>query len=147
MKIDRVYFLTLLLIFVSLFFWLAIFRNQGPQLTVAGATYELRIADEDPEKEKGLGGLERLPKDEGMLFVFDRSDYYIFWMKDMNFPLDILWIDDDYKIIYAERNISPDSYPQKFVSQVPAKYVLEINGGQMYENGIQVGSKVEISGL
>ena len=106
-----------------------------------------KIADEVPEKERGLGGVEVLPKNEGMLFVFDRISYHVFWMKDMNFPLDILWIDENDEIIYAERDVSPDSYPQKFVSQFPAKYVLEINGGQMYENGIQVGSKVDISGL
>ena len=79
------------------------------------------------ERQTGLSNRDSLPKDSGMLFLFDRPDIHLFWMKDMNFPIDIFWISEEGKIISIERQISPESFPATFTSSSPAKYVLETN--------------------
>ena len=66
---------------------------------------------------------------EGMLFVFDEQAIQSFWMKDMQFPLDILWIDENKTVVGIERNVSPDTFPQTFSSSQPVVYVLEVNAG------------------
>jgi uncharacterized membrane protein (UPF0127 family) len=100
-----------------------------PTISVDSTTLYLLIADNEPAREKGLGGLAALHPDQGMLFVFDESDFYPFWMKDMQFPIDMIWLDEDYHIVHIEKNISPDSYPTEYVSREKAKYVLEVNAG------------------
>lgn len=80
--------------------------------------------------EKGLGGRFRLAKNHGMLFIFEHADAYCFWMKDMHFPLDILWFNDNYQLVYSQVNVSPGSYPELFCPAANALYVLEVNAGQ-----------------
>lgn len=96
------------------------------------------------EQAKGLGGRELLPKDSGMLFVYNSPAVRLFWMKDMLFPIDIIWIDESKKIINITKNISQDSFPERFSSEMPALYVLEVNAGFVDENSIFVGDFVDI---
>lgn len=81
------------------------------------------------EQLKGLGGRKSLPQDEGLLFVFASQGKQCFWMKDMQFSIDMIWINSDKKIVYVEKNVSPDTFPQIFCPQVNAQYVLEANAG------------------
>lgn len=78
---------------------------------------------------KGLSNKESLSKDEGMLFIFPKDDNYSFWMKDMRFSLDIVWIDAKKLVVGITNNISPNTYPQTFLPPKPIRYVLEINTG------------------
>lgn len=78
-----------------------------------------------------------------MLFVFDRADYHSFWMKDMNFAIDIIWIDESKKIIDITRNAEPESYPNIFKPRLPVRYVLEVTSGWSKENNIQIGAQVD----
>ncbi len=80
-----------------------------------------------------------------MLFVFDKPDIYSFWMKDMLFPIDMIWISEDGKVVYIERDARPESYPNSFIPDAPAKYVLEVNAGFSEKNNLKVGDKVEIN--
>src|SRR3989339_720000 len=70
--------------------------------------------------------------------IFNKIGVYHFWMKDMNFPIDIIWIGEDYKIVYIKENALPESYPEKFNPNQPALYVLEINAGMVSENEIKI---------
>ncbi len=99
---------------------------------------EVAISIED--RIKGLSGRADLSENQGMLFVYDKPDIYSFWMKDMNFPIDIIWIDQDYKIVDIAENISPDSFPQTFQPLKPAQYILEVNAGFSARNGIEIGN-------
>ncbi len=89
----------------------------------------------------GLSGRQSLGNNEGMLFVFDEpSISYCFWMKDMNFSLDMIWLTEDKKVINIARNVSPDTYPdENFCPEAPAKYVLEVNANRAMELGISPG--------
>ncbi len=101
------------------------------------------IASTPKEKERGLGGRDNLARNEGMLFVFDQPGQYPFWMKEMRFPLDIIWIDQNFKIVDIEDDISPNTYPKTFVPGIPAQYILEVNANFTRKNAITIGDSVQ----
>lgn len=104
----------------------------------------VRVADTEQEREIGLSGISKMNQNEGMLFIFPQMGIYPFWMKDMQFPLDIIWIDDEMRIIDIHENIYPESYPKTFISRSPARYVLEMNAGSVLQNGFSLGQIVII---
>lgn len=117
------------------------FLNDKPKLYLGNAEpliYEL--ADTKSERIQGLSDRINLKDNRAMLFVFEESDYHGIWMKDMNFSIDIIWLDDMKHVVYIEESVSPNSYPQVFMPSVPAKYVIETNAGWVEENSLQVGS-------
>ena len=96
---------------------------------VGSKTFMVEIADTPDKQKLGLSGRKSLPRDQGMLFIFDKPGRYGFWMKDMNFPIDIVWFDTDNKIIGVTKNLQPTSYPQVFYPDQEVGSVLEINTG------------------
>lgn len=102
----------------------------------------VEIADDEVAKNKGLGDRACLPINSGMLFSFPEPGLYLFWMKDMRFPLDIVWLDENRKVITVKENINPRTYPQTFTSDQPAQYVLELNAGKAKEYGITLGAQL-----
>ncbi len=106
---------------------------------------KVEIADEPAEYQRGLSGRDSLPPDEGMLFVFESPAQPGFWMKDMAFPIDIIWIGADHKIIAITPSLGVDSYPATFHPPEPVVYVLEVNAGISARNGWLVGDLVEFN--
>lgn len=98
-----------------------------------------QLAQSTLEKEKGLSGREGLGENEGLLFIFDQPGFQPFWMKEMKFAIDIIWIGTDRKVVDITENISPQTYPQTFTSKVPAQYVLEVTAGWSKTNQIKEG--------
>src|ERR1035437_7103439 len=103
---------------------------------------DLIYATSTEDQEKGLGGRDSLPQNTGMLFVFDMPDTYGFWMKDMHFPIDIIWLNKDMMVTYVAQNVSPASYPEVFKPETPSLYVLEVNSGYTKANTIGVGTNI-----
>lgn len=99
------------------------------------------IADDECKKILGLSGKESLIED-GMLFIFENIGNYGFWMKDMNFPIDILWINEYFEIIGIEKDLSPNTYPKFFGTEYLAKYVLEVPANYSDKNKIKVGDEI-----
>lgn len=91
------------------------------------------LADTETERSRGLGGRGFLPEKGGMLFVFDSKDKHCFWMKDMKFPIDIIWLDDVKKVVNIESNVKPDTYPTGYCPESLARYVIEVNAGMAAE--------------
>ncbi len=116
--------------------------NDIRAISIGDATYDLLIADTLSLRQQGLSGRPSLGESEGMLFVFDNSAVQHFWMKDMLFSIDIIWINENRKIVGFVENASPESYPESFSSEVPVQYVLEVNVGEVQKNGITVGDSV-----
>jgi uncharacterized protein len=112
------------------------------QIKTQAAVISTQTAKTDQERQKGLSGKNCLGANEGMLFIFDKPDGYSFWMKDMKFSLDIIWVDADKKIVYEQKNVSPDTYPNSFTNPAPAEYVLEIGAGQADKHGLQPGTQL-----
>ncbi len=100
------------------------------------------VATSTVDQEKGLGDRDSLPSDQGMIFIFSEQGMYNFWMKDMHFPLDIVWIDGSKKIVGLISNISPTTYPSTFLPPSPVSYVLELNAGSAEKYGIATGTTV-----
>lgn len=104
--------------------------------------FMLEIADTDPLREKGLSYRSGLEKNTGMLFVFQEPNIYTFWMKDMNFPLDIIWLDQDKKIVHIEHALSPSTYPESFGPKIPTQYVIEVSAGDA--SRLVLGQSIDI---
>lgn len=102
------------------------------------------ISDDLIERQKGLSGTEKLRDNEGMFFIFDKEDFHGIWMKDMNYPIDIIWFDRFGSIVYIEENISPDTYPTVFKPSKPAVYVIEVNAGFVEKENIRLGDTIDL---
>lgn len=102
--------------------------NASPiEVIIGDKSYRLERAVTVAEQTLGLGGRLKLGAQEGMIFVFDNSITRTFWMKDMNFPIDIIWVNEDDEVVGVERGASPDSYPKVFTSPPFVNLVIEIN--------------------
>lgn len=106
----------------------------------------LELAKSETEKYQGLSNRKSLCQNCGMLFVWPDYEVRNFTMRNMNFPLDLIFITDQ-KIIKIESNLLPEgSTPQNnYSSNIPVNYVLEINGGVSDRYGITVGDEVLIN--
>lgn len=102
----------------------------------------IHIADTDQERSQGLSNHPGLYPGQGLLFVFDREGQYSFWMKDMRFAIDILWINAQGHVVTIAHGVTPDTYPKAFTSDSPAQYVLEVPAGFALTHNIRVGSQV-----
>ena len=110
----------------------AIQQNTGLQekvLTVGATVLQVEIATTLQQQQTGLSYRESLAEGRGMLFTFNTDDSHPIWMKGMQFPIDIIWIDAAMKVVHIEQEIAPETYPQSFFSPTPARYVLEVPAG------------------
>jgi len=107
---------------------------------------QLDIADTPVKKQRGLSGRDRLEPSEGMLFLYERSGRYGFWMKDMSFPIDIIWLDEDNRIVTIKRRAQPDSYPQTFKPDQPAKKIIETPAGWTQKQNTNSGDQLTLVG-
>ena len=104
----------------------------------------VQVADSESERERGLSGKSSLNPGTGLLFVFDETGAHGIWMKDMLFPIDIIWIADNMQVIHLEENVSPDSFPTVFRSERFARFVLEVPAGFISEEGIKSGDLLTV---
>lgn len=116
-----------------------VYKPTKAVLHVGGTSYQLQIASTPVTRQLGLGGRSAIPKDAGMLFVFDKPAKQCMWMKDMRFPLDIIWLNGRKQVIYLRQNLAPASYPAIFCSATPSRYVIELNAGEAAKRHITLG--------
>ncbi|MFH1078289.1 MAG: DUF192 domain-containing protein [Patescibacteria group bacterium] len=110
------------------------------------SSLRIEIVDKDAGRMRGLSGRTSLDQDAGMLFVFDERGFYPFWMKEMLFPLDIVWIDEGKVVDVATlqppkegKNIPPSHIPF-----AQADRVLELNAGMAGDLGLVKGATVTL---
>lgn len=116
------------------------------QVTINNQTFIVEIADTREERAKGLSGKKKLKNQEGMLFIFEEYGFHSFWMKDMEIPLDIIFIKDD-TIVTIHKNIEKlgkDEPLEHYVPKEPVTSVLEINSGLSDKHGFKEGDNVKI---
>lgn len=102
------------------------------------------IARTPEEQRQGLSGRAGLGPGEGMLFVFPKDGLYGIWMKDMLFSIDIIWLSSKGVIVSIAPNVSPDTYPQSFTPDAPARYVLELPAGFANTYRLKKGDMVQL---
>ena len=108
--------------------------------------YEVTVPQNEAERIQGLSGTESLAPDKGMLFVFEREGNWGIWMKDMNYPIDIIWLDDDKRVVHMVENASPESYPETtFRPERPARYVVELAAGGIADASVSIGDQATFS--
>ncbi len=109
-------------------------------IVAPNGTIHAFIADTDQKMELGLSNRDSIAADGGMIFEFDTAGSYEFWMKDMRFPLDIVWIDVNKNVLGVVANLSPDSYPNTVLPPSDIGYVLELPAGAAATLGIATGT-------
>lgn len=109
-------------------------------VTAPNGTINVEIADTDDLRARGLSYRESLASDGGMLFVFQISGIYGFWMKDMNFPLDMVWVDANHKVVAIDSDIATSTYPDSIFPPSDISYVIELNAGAARQFGIATGT-------
>lgn len=103
------------------------------------------IADSDRLHQQGLMYRKHLPKDRGMLFVFEGEHRLVFWMKNTYLPLSIAYISSD-GFVREIYHMKPLDTRKTYPSRYPAKYALEVNQGWFFKNKITIGSRLILDG-
>lgn len=104
----------------------------------------LEIADTNRERMEGLSGRQSLPKGSALLLVFKQEDEHGIWMKDMLFPIDVIWLDPDFEVVNFKSNVLPETYPTVFKPERPALYVLETNVGFIDQYRVKIGQQLDL---
>jgi hypothetical protein len=120
------------------------YQPNGAMLRVGDSSYRLTIAATDAKRQQGLSNRTEMASDRGMLFVYDKPGSACLWMKDMRFSLDMIWLDVNKKVVHVEQNVTPESYPNQFCSDKPAKYIVELNSGEVARAGVRVGQTLHL---
>lgn len=107
-------------------------------ITVAGQVIHAEEAVTPDALQKGLGDRPCMHSSQAMLFTFPAGDKseHCFWMKDMLFPLDIIWLDETKRVVFSATGLSTQTFPRQYCPNMPTRYVLELNSGIARELGI-----------
>lgn len=111
---------------------------------IDGEVVLVTVADTKDTLAKGLSGNKGLLPNEGMLFIFPKPEFSGFWMKDMLFPIDIIWFDENSKIVDVWENAMPESYPQIHTPRSPSQFVLEVTAGFFLKHNLKIGDSFKI---
>lgn len=103
----------------------------------------LEQAPTNSARTLGLSGRKSMDRSQGMLFDFGTSGEYCMWMKDMNFGLDMVWLDEQKEIVYMIEGVTPDTYPKSFCGPESARYVVEVNSGIVKAANLHVGQRLK----
>ena len=110
-----------------------------------GSSIVAELAVTDLERMRGLMFREHLGEDQGMLFIFDQEDKHSFWMKNMTFAIDILWLDREKRIVHIERRVPPcrKNPCPSYAPNYPALYVLELMAGMAEKKGLELYDRID----
>lgn len=116
------------------------------KVTVGNQKFDVEVVKTDKDKQIGLTKYKSMRDNQGMLFVFDNPDIQNFWMKNMKFPIDIIFIKDDTIVSVVENApvVAPKTEPVIYKSDSPVNYVLEVNDGLVKKHNIKQGDKIKI---
>ena len=140
--------LFLILIFLSLHsFYVYKKGSLSERVCFQENCFSVEIANTPPKRAQGLMFRKKLDEDKGMFFIFPKQGNYNFWMKNTLISLDIIWIDQEGKIVFIKRNVLPcKENPCKSIKpDVLAKYVLEINAGKAKAIDLKIGDKLSFN--
>ena len=124
----------------------------GPLVSIGEAQFMVDVADTSRERSQGLSGRPNLAPGAGMLFMFEQPGVYTFWMIEMQFPLDFVWISADCVVLDLTQDVpapQPGQRPEdlpRYRPAAPVQYILEINAGEIESAGINSGDAVAFRG-
>ena len=137
-----VYLIIIIFIIISIYYYFHPFQTT---VFIKNIPIYVDLAINDTERQKGLGEREHLDDGRGMLFVFPNPEKFQFWMKDMQFPLDFIWIKDNV-VIDLTKNVPiyTDGVYTRLQPSEPVNKILEVNAGFIDKNQIQIGDPIVI---
>jgi len=123
--------------------WQVIYPNTV-EVFIKDVPVRASVADDLPERIKGLSHTPFLPANVVKLFVFGAYGEHSIWMKDMNYAIDIIWATKEGEIVYLEEDVAPETFPESFASPIPAWYVVEAQAGFVANNQIELGDQIKL---
>lgn len=111
-------------------------------ISVNGFKVSMAIASTDEQRIRGLSGVEKMNENEGMLFLFDKPSKQGFWMNKMNFPIDIIWLDSNNKVVHIEKYLEPCKLflaCPVYNPELDSLYVIELLSGFADNHSIKNG--------
>ena len=116
-------------------------------MTPSGAEFTVELADTPRKQRLGYMFREEIGPREGMLFLFDGVDVHSIWMRNCVVPLDIIWLDEGFRVLHQIRGAEPcpaDGPCPSMVPPMPSRYVLEVAAGSAASAGIENGARLVI---
>ncbi len=122
--------------------------KKTPTAKIDNRTFKVYVAKTQKEKEIGLSKYNKINNDQGMIFQFGQASYYAFWMKDMKFPIDIIYLKNGKIVtIHKQVPIAKSGSLKVYNPTEPADTVLEVNSGLSQKYNIKVGDKISLSNI
>jgi len=125
--------LTFLLVFLPML------TKPETDLWLGDGIFKVNIASTQDSREKGLSGTSELAPDHALLMVFPSEDKWGIWMKNMNFPIDIVWLSKDKQVVYIKKNTPYDDQTTIYKPEKSALYVVELPAGMTTTKSITIG--------
>ena len=141
---KKLFFLIVGLVIISGSIYLFLERrtineNETKVIKIGNTNIRVEVADTFETRTRGLSGRKTLPDGRGVLFIFDKPDRHGFWMKNMNFAIDIVWIDEGLEVVGITERLTPETFPEIFYPPRKVMYVLELPAGTSRNIGIDKG--------
>ncbi len=116
------------------------------ELQIKDYVFSVSIANNEKDRQKGLMGVPFLDPKEGMFFIHEEVKKVSYWMKNMKIPIDIIFIDKNFRIVDIYNSVSPclGTDCTLYRSTKPIKYVLEIGAGETYKRDISIGDRIKV---
>lgn len=138
-------------ILCSIFYLLSIFKAQKLdkiKIDIGNKNYKLEIAKTIPQRAKGLSDRKSLCSNCGMLFIFKKPDYHVFWMKNTLIPLDIIFLDENKNITAIHTAPIQPNTPalqlKRYTCPTPSLYVIELSAGQSQKLNLKINDKINL---
>lgn len=153
-KIAFIFFISILTSILLFFGYNFLFKvnlnDERSAVKIGNKEYFLDVARTDEEKRKGLAKFENIKDNEGMIFIFDTPGRYSFYMKDMKFNIDIIFLDQNKKVVDLFKNVQFKDYKNPYDYEVykpnyDSKFVIELKAGEIDRSGIKPGDKIDFS--
>ena len=138
----RVGLATLVVVIAGVVLLLANLQS-SQKLSLGSREFNTTILRTTDELRKGLSGTKSLAANHAMVFVFEKDSRWGIWMKDMNYAIDIVWLDNQFKVVHLVQDAQPSSYPETiFTPQENSRYVIELASGTIEGTGVKKGDLV-----
>lgn len=116
------------------------FSGKSTEVRLGSGVYRLHIANTEQARVTGLAGVERLSEKGGLLMDFEADGQWGIWMKGMKIPIDIVWLNNEKRVVYIVENASPNTPETTYLPLEDARYVLEFAAGTVSRDAITQGS-------
>lgn len=126
----------LLIVVTFMVIFLPMLSRSDTKLWLGNGIFNINVASTSSAREKGLSGKSELAPDQALLMVFPSEGKWGIWMKGMNFPIDIVWLNKDKKVVYTVKDAPYDNQTTIYTPTTPALYVVELPAGTITDKSI-----------